>query len=106
MISSKIFGITVAIGSVLAVTSSAMAFEQSDRMQSERSFYDNGAVVDAYAGAYAGADRSRHGSGRSEGMHDGYRASRMNDERVYVAPEDASTGSAQRAIDRLSERQS
>jgi len=60
MIASKVFGITIALASVLAVTSSAMAVEKYDRMQSERSFYGNGAGVGAYANAYASVRYAAH----------------------------------------------
>jgi hypothetical protein len=94
MITSKIFGITLGLASALAVTSSAMAVEKYDRMQSERSFSDNGAGVGAYANAYASAQYTVHP------------ARRLKSDRMHAAWGLATTRSEQRAIDRLSERQS
>jgi hypothetical protein len=97
MIASKITGITVALASVLAITSSAMAFEQSDRMQSERSFYDSGAGFVASHNALGNA----YGSAQPTAS----RASRVHNEQLQAAPGSTTTWSDQRAIDRLSEGQ-
>jgi hypothetical protein len=98
MIKSKITGMTVALASLLALGSSAMAFEQPDRMQSERSFYDSGAGFvapqDVLGNAYGSAQRTEN------------RSSRVHNGQMQAAPDSATRSSDQRAIDRLSERQS
>lgn len=94
MIVSKVFCVTVAMASVLAVTSSAMAVEKYDRLQSERSFYDNGASVGAYANAYASVRYAAHPT-----RH-------LKSDRMHAAWGMTTTRSEQSAIDRLAKGQS
>ena len=97
MIMAKITGMTLALASVLALGSSAMAFEQSDRMQSEQSFYETGAGFVATHGALGNA----YGSAQPIGN----RASHGHNGPIQAGPGSGITWSEQRAIDRLAEGQ-
>jgi hypothetical protein len=101
MIKLKIVGMTVAFASVLALTSSAMAFEQYDRMQSERTFYDDQASVRAYPQAGVRTSQIAFANAYASAQHAGNRSDRLQSEQMRAAPGFAGTPSEQSAIDRL-----